>query len=99
MLNILTKLHIKYGHCSIGVLLQFANKQFWHPGLILIAQETITICSHCQLMKRPINIHTQGTLRPIPTPEPFSTWGMDHTGPVSHNGVKDELCTVIPYGN
>lgn len=72
MLDALIKLHIKYGHCNIGILLQYANKQFRHPDLILIAQEKITICSHCQLMKKPINIHTQGTLRPIPTPEPFS---------------------------
>ncbi|RKF76283.1 putative tkp3 protein [Golovinomyces cichoracearum] len=97
MLDTLTKLHIKYGHCSIGVLLQYANRQFWHPHLILIAQETITICSHCQLMKKPINIHAQGTLRPIPTPERFSRWGMDHTGPVFHNGVKSELCTAVEY--
>ncbi|KAI6249679.1 hypothetical protein HI914_01378 [Erysiphe necator] len=50
----------------------------------------------CDIWNKPINIHTLGTIHAIPTPEPFSRWGIDHTGPVFHNGVKTEP-TVIEY--
>ncbi|RKF59708.1 hypothetical protein OnM2_058035 [Erysiphe neolycopersici] len=48
-------------------------------------------------MTKPINIHEQDILRPVQAPPPFTRWGIDHTGPVRHNGQSAYIYTAIDY--
>ncbi|POS82447.1 hypothetical protein EPUL_005804, partial [Erysiphe pulchra] len=97
LVKILSKLHEESAHCSIGNLMREARKFLWHPDIILAAQEAFKLCARCQLMTKPINIHEQDILRPVQTPAPFTRWGMDHTGPIRHNGQSTYLYTAIDH--
>ncbi|KAI0995569.1 hypothetical protein K3495_g12612 [Podosphaera aphanis] len=48
-------------------------------------------------MKKPTDIHAQGSLTPIIAPPLFLRWGMDFTGPVKHGRFLSYLCTAIEY--
>ncbi|CAJ2504192.1 Uu.00g115860.m01.CDS01 [Anthostomella pinea] len=52
-------------------------KQYWHPGLTLIAQQATIECPHCQLMKRPDP--SLPNLQPIRPPPLLTRWAIDHT--------------------
>ena len=77
-----TDLHIRLGHITAGILISELQKQYWHPDLILIAQEAIRVCENCQLYAAP---HIPDlNLQPIPPPQPLQRWGIDFTGPILH---------------
>ena len=76
-----SKIHRDQGHCSIGTVIRALDDMVWHPDLILAAQEAISSCPYCQLMKRPDP--TPQHLTPISPPPPLQRWAIDHTGPIA----------------
>ncbi|KAI1007068.1 hypothetical protein K3495_g1157 [Podosphaera aphanis] len=48
-------------------------------------------------MKKPTDIHAQGSLTPVRAPPPFLRWSMDFIGPVKHGTFSSYFCTAIEY--
>lgn len=80
----LQTLHRDLAHVSVGSLLRTAETRYWHPDLVLAAQEATVVCPRCQLMKPPTVTLRLPSLRPIVAPSPFFRWGMDWTGPIGN---------------
>lgn len=91
----LSRKHKKLGHCSAGLLLREAERQFWSPDLRLDVSRVCLECTTCQLYRKPQQLAEE--LRPTPPAEPFARWGMDFTGPIT-NGGQYHIATAVDYG-
>lgn len=89
-------LHEQIGHATAGILLAELHKKYWHPDMILIAQEVIRTCQRCQLMLAP-NIPSL-PLQPIPPAQPLQRWGIDFTGPIAGYTMLNAIDYATGYG-
>ncbi|KAI1006983.1 hypothetical protein K3495_g1237 [Podosphaera aphanis] len=77
LVNLISTIHENYGHASIGTTMRRAGQRYWHPELMLAANEAVLNCHSCQLMKAPDP--ALGNLVPILSAPPLTRWGIDHT--------------------
>lgn len=87
--------HHRSGHCSAASVLQHLLRHFWHPSLILCAQEAIRRCTTCSL-RLPHSAISQ-TLDPLPPVPPLARWGIDFSGPILLKGYRLVLLNAIDY--
>ena len=92
LLVALQSIHESQGHCSTGILLRVASKQFWHPTLALLVHRPRMTCTACQLNRKPPTIDHLHSV--VPPADPFARWGMDFIGPLADN---THICTAIDY--
>lgn len=71
------KVHRDYGHATVGSTVRQMTHCFWHPELVLAAQQAVIECSDCQLMKK-LN-PALPDFNPITPPPPLMRWAIDFT--------------------
>lgn len=88
-------LHEQIGHATAGILLAELHKKYWHPDMILIAQEVIRTCQRCQLMLA-LKVPSL-PLQPIPPAQTLQRCGIDFTEPVSGYTLLNAIDYVTAY--
>lgn len=88
-------IHQSLGHCSPASIRRQLAKSFWHPDLLLHAQEALRLCENCSF-RLPQSVVGQ-TLNPLPPTTPFARWGLDFTGPLSILNQRLYLLNAIDY--
>jgi len=71
------KTHFDFGHATVGSTTRQVAYRYWHPELVLAAQQAVAECPECQLMKKPDPALPD--LNPITPPAPLTRWAIDFT--------------------
>ncbi|KAI1006922.1 hypothetical protein K3495_g1297 [Podosphaera aphanis] len=77
LVSTIARIHEGQDHSSIGATMRKTERKYWHPEVMLAAQEAIINVHSCQLMKPPDT--ALGNLTPIKPSLPLTRWGIDHT--------------------
>lgn len=74
--------HISQGHPAVGVIARSLRHRVWHPEYELLVQESVITRRECAT-GLPVH-HLRQQLTPVPQSEPFVTWPMDYTKPLTN---------------
>lgn len=92
------QIHQKLGHSSAASVQRESGeseRRYWHPSLILIAQELLRRCSNCSLRLPQSTIGH--TIEPLPPTTPFARLRLDLTGPLTIANDRRYLLNAVHY--